>query len=90
VFQLNDLSLFHKYYIDEIYDYLIVKPTRATGAFMEKKVERDGIDMAVDQVGTQVREASQIISLWQSGKVRGYAFNMIVGVVIILMFVVFQ
>ena len=82
--------LFHKYYIDEIYDYLIVKPTRATGAFMEEKVERDGIDMAVDQVGTQVREVSRVISLWQSGKVRTYAFNMIVGVVIILMFVVFQ
>jgi len=57
---------------------------------MEEKVERDGIDMAVDQVGTQVREVSRVISLWQSGKVRTYAFNMIVGVVIILMFVVFQ
>jgi len=85
---LYDL-LFNKYYIDEIYDFLIVKPTRATGAFLEKRAERLGIDFAVDQVGSQVREVSRLISLWQSGSVRLYAFNMIVGVVTILMFVVF-
>ena len=68
---------------------MIVKPTRATGAFLEKRAEKLGIDFAVDQVGFQAREVSRLISLWQSGSVRLYAFNMIVGVVTILMFVVF-
>ena len=86
---LYDL-LFNKYYVDEIYDFLIVKPTRATGAFLEERAEKLGIDFAVDQVGIQIRETSRLISVWQSGKVRSYAFNMIAGVVIILMFVVFQ
>lgn len=81
--------LFNKYYVDEIYDFLIVKPVRATGAFLEKRAEKLGIDFAVDQVGVQIREVSQLISIWQSGKVRSYAFNMIVGVVVILTFVVF-
>ena len=85
---LYDL-LFNKYYIDEIYNFLIVKPTRAVGAFLEKRAEKFGFDFAVDQVGVQVREVSRLISLWQSGNVRLYAFNMIVGVVTILMFVVF-
>ena len=85
---LYDL-LFNKYYVDEIYDFLIVKPTRATGAFLEKRAEKLGIDFAVDQVGFQTREVSRLISFWQSGSVRLYAFNMIVGVVTILMFVVF-
>ena len=86
---LYDLLL-HKYYVDEIYDYLIVRPTKAIGAFLEQKAEREGVDFTVDQVGLQIREVSHVISLWQSGKVRSYALNMIVGVVTILMFVVFM
>ena len=86
---LYDL-LFHKYYVDEIYDYLIVRPTKAIGAFLEQKAEREGLDFTVDQVGLQIKEASHVISLWQSGKVRSYALNMIVGVVTILLFVVFM
>ena len=86
---LYDL-LFHKYYVDEIYDYFIVRPTKAIGAFLEQKAEREGIDFTVDQVGLRIKEASHGISLWQSGKVRSYALNMIVGVVTILLFVVFM
>ena len=82
--------LLNKYYVDEIYDYLIVRPTKAIGVFLEQKAERAGFDFIVDQVGLQVKEVSHVISLWQSGKVRGYALNMIVGVVTILLFVVFM
>jgi NADH-quinone oxidoreductase subunit L len=85
---LYDL-LFHKYYIDEIYDLLIVKPTKAIGAFLEEKAEKQGIDFAVDQIGIQVKEVSRGISVWQSGRVRTYALNMVAGMVIILLFVVF-
>jgi len=81
--------LFNKYYIDEIYDFLIVKPVRAIGAFLEQKVEKEGVDFVVDEVGSQVREVSRGISFWQSGNVRTYALNMLVGLVTILMFVVF-
>lgn len=81
--------LFHKYYVDEIYDFFIVKPVKAVGAFMEKRAEKDGIDFAVDQVGAQVREVSRGISIWQSGSVRLYAMNMVAGLVTILLFVIF-
>ena len=85
---LYDL-VFHKYYIDEIYDFLIVNPTKAIGAFMEEKAEKQGIDFAVDEVGFQVKEVSRRISFWQSGRIRSYALNMVAGMVIILLFVVF-
>ena len=85
---LYDL-VFHKYYIDEIYDFLIVNPTKAIGAFMEEKAERQGIDFAVDEVGFQVKEVSRGISFWQTGRIRTYALNMVAGMVIILLFVVF-
>ena len=81
--------LFNKYYIDEIYDFLIVKPVRAISVFFQQKVEKEGIDYVVDEVGSQVRGISQGISLLQSGKIRTYALNMVVGMVAILLFVVF-
>ncbi len=86
---LYDLLL-NKYYVDEIYDFFIVRPTKAIGSFMEQKAEREGIDFTIDQVGSQVKGVSQIISMWQSGRVRTYALNMIVGMVTILLFVVFM
>ena len=69
--------------------FFIVKPVKAIGAFLEDKAEKDGIDFSVDQVGAQVREASRGISLWQTGKVRNYALNMVAGMVVILIFVIF-
>jgi len=83
-------ALFNKYYVDEIYDFLIVKPVKGIGKFMEERAEKQGIDLSVDQVGKQVREVSRGISLWQSGKVRIYALNMVAGMVTILLFVIFM
>ena len=82
--------LFHKYYVDELYDFLIVQPTRATGKFLMERVERQGIDFTVDYIGRQIRSLSYGLSLWQSGKVRTYALNMMVGMVFVLLFVVFM
>lgn len=83
-------ALFHKYYVDEIYDFLIVKPVKAIGKFMEERAEKLGIDFSVDQVGEQMRALSRGLSFWQSGKVRIYALNMVAGMVTILLFVIFM
>ena len=63
---LYDL-LFNKFYVDEIYDFLIVRPTKSIGAFTEQKAEKEGIDFIVDEVGEQVKDVSRVISVWQSG-----------------------
>ncbi|MFQ5481852.1 MAG: NADH-quinone oxidoreductase subunit L [Nitrospinaceae bacterium] len=81
--------VFNKYYVDELYDFFFTKPMRGIGKFFEERAERLGIDFAVDLVGEQVREASRGISFWQSGKVRHYALNMVGGLVVILIFVIF-
>ncbi len=81
--------LYNKYYVDEIYDFFFVKPVKAIGAFLEDKAEKDGIDQAVDLVGNQVRGLSHGVSLWQTGRVRTYALNMVAGIVVVLLFVVF-
>ena len=58
-------ALFNKYYVDEIYDFLIVKPVKGIGKFMEERAEKLGIDFSVDEVGRQVHEVSRGISIWQ-------------------------
>ncbi|MGP0566473.1 MULTISPECIES: NADH-quinone oxidoreductase subunit L [unclassified Nitrospina] len=85
---VHDL-LYNKYYVDEIYDLLIVKPVKATGKFLEERAEKFGIDFSVDQVGAQMREVSRQISIWQSGNVRLYALNMVAGLITVLLFVIF-
>ncbi len=82
-------ALYNKYYVDEIYDFLLVKPVKGIGRFLEERAEKQGIDFSVDQVGEQTREVSRGISIWQSGKVRIYALNMVAGMVTILLFVIF-
>ena len=81
--------LLNKYYVDELYDFLIVKPMRSTSKFILDRVERLGIDYFVDLVGHWVKSTSYGLSLWQSGNIRTYAFNMMVGVFFVLLFVVF-
>ncbi len=85
---LYDL-MYNKFYVDELYHYLIAKPMRVIGKFFEERAERDGIDFSVNMVGDQVREVSQMISLLQSGKVRWYAMNMVAGLILVLLFVIF-
>lgn len=81
--------MYNKFYVDELYDLLLAKPMRIIGKFLEQRAEREGIDMAVDMVGDQVREGSQQISFLQSGKVRWYAFNTVAGLILVLIFVIF-
>tara|TARA_B100000686_G_C16797258_1_gene983310 strand:- start:1427 stop:3244 length:1818 start_codon:yes stop_codon:yes gene_type:complete len=81
--------MFNRYYIDELYDFFIVRPTRATGKFILERAERLGIDYFVDLIGSWVKSTSYCLSLWQSGNVRTYALNMMVGVFFVLLFVVF-
>ncbi len=85
---LYDL-MYNKFYVDELYDFFFAKPMRVIGKFLEDRAERDGIDMGVDMVGDQVREASSYISILQSGKVRWYAFNTVAGLILVLVFVIF-
>ena len=77
--------LLNKYYIDEIYDAVIVQPIRiiSTGALW-KGVDVRGIDLAVNGVGFTVRGSSSILRRLQTGSIRAYAASLFLGAVMIL------
>jgi NADH-quinone oxidoreductase subunit L len=78
-------TLLHKYYVDEIYDALIVQPIKrvSTGALW-RGVDAGLIDGAVDGAGAVVRGASATLRRVQTGSVRAYAASLFLGVVVIL------
>ena len=77
--------LLNKYYVDEIYDALIVQPIKRTSeGALWKGIDAGLIDGTVNGVGTFVRGASQSLRQLQTGSVRTYAASLFLGAVMIL------
>lgn len=73
-----------KWYVDEIYDALIVRPIGALSQGFDRVVERLGIDAGVNGVGRLVRYGSERVRLLQSGQVGFYIFIMVLGMTALL------
>ena len=82
---LANLS-YHKFYIDEIYDWLISKPLDALSVFFYKVVDLMAIDGLVNGLGKISIKSSKGLRLLQSGNVGFYIFMMVVGIIAILIF----
>ncbi len=68
-----------KWYIDELYDALIVRPLAGLSSILNRFVERMGIDGMVNGVGKTVRWGSDRVRLLQTGQVGFYIFVMVIG-----------
>jgi NADH-quinone oxidoreductase subunit L len=76
--------LYNKYYVDEIYHFIIVKPLYWLSSAFEKFVEQLGIDRIVNAFGGSVIMGSKASRLLQQGSIGYYVFVMVIGVVLIL------
>jgi NADH-quinone oxidoreductase subunit L len=77
--------LLNKYYIDEVYDAVIVQPIkRLSEGALWKGMDAGVIDGTVNGVGAVVRSASGSLRQVQTGSVRTYAASLFLGVVMIL------
>jgi NADH-quinone oxidoreductase subunit L len=77
--------LLHKYYVDEAYDAVIVRPIkRLSTGLLWKGVDAGLIDGAVNGTGAFVGAGSSVLRRWQTGSVRVYAASLFVGVVTVL------
>jgi NADH-quinone oxidoreductase subunit L len=78
------LSLWaNKYYVDEAYDVLFVKPTLAASKFYHDFVERWVIDGAVRLIGRAPWATGQGIKFSQTGTIAFYVAAMVVGVLLL-------
>lgn len=72
-----------KFYVDELYDVLIIKPINALGNFFNRVIERSVIDGLVNGTGRLVQYSSRQLRYLQSGQVGGYVLLMVIGIVIL-------
>ena len=79
----------NKFYVDEIYDMVFVKPIKAFSSFLGNVVEKSGIDALVNSVGKGVNYGSRQIRLLQSGLVGSYILLMVVGLLLLLIIQLF-
>jgi len=75
--------LANKWYADEFYDAIVVKPLNALSKFLDNVIEKLGIDWIVNGVGRGVQYGSRQLRLLQSGQVGSYVLLMIVGMIIL-------
>ena len=77
----------HRYYIDELYQQTLVRPVLAIARMFRRGVEGAVLDGATRTTGSVVMGTSRGLRVLQTGYVRSYAFTMLLGVIVILMFV---
>ena len=73
--------LLNKWYFDEIYDFLFVKPSMWIGKFLWKKGDGFVIDgMGPDGISARVVDVTNRVVRLQTGYLYHYAFAMLMGV----------
>jgi NADH-quinone oxidoreductase subunit L len=77
-------TLYNKYYIDEIYDAVFVKPLKVLSDFFGKLIDNTVIDGIVNGVGKGVEAGSRVLRYSQSGSISTYLFAMVIGIILIL------
>ncbi|NCI47450.1 NADH-quinone oxidoreductase subunit L [Sediminibacterium soli] len=78
-------ALENKWYVDELYDALIVNPLNALAGFLKNVVEKSGIDGIVNGAGRLVGYGSRQLRLLQSGQVGNYILVMVLAIVVFIL-----
>jgi NADH-quinone oxidoreductase subunit L len=76
--------LHDKYYVDELYDRVIVQPIVQASKFSWRVIDATIIDGTVNAVGWGAKGVGAVVSMFQTGSVNTYAFVLTVGVLVIL------
>ncbi len=78
--------LLNAYYVDRIYDALIVRPLYAFSVFLARGVDLGVLDGVVNGLGRAVVGSAQRLRRIQTGYVVNYALTMLLGVVVLIGF----
>jgi NADH-quinone oxidoreductase subunit L len=77
--------LLNKYYVDELYDAVVVQPIRiGSHEALWRRFDVRVVDGAVNGTGAIVAASADLLRRLQTGSVRAYAGSMFVGVVVVL------
>jgi NADH-quinone oxidoreductase subunit L len=74
----------NKWYVDELYGFLIVRPFNTLSQITARALDLGGVDASFTNLGELARATGRGFSRFQRGYARGYALVMFVGVVVVL------
>lgn len=81
--------LLNKWYFDELYNFIFIRPAKWLGAFFWKKGDGATIDGAINGVALGIVPAlTRLAGRVQSGYLFHYAFAMVIGIVVLMFWVV--
>ena len=76
--------MYHKYYIDELYNALFTRPVMGLSSGLFKFVENGIINPVTGLFGRAVNGGGALMRYVQTGAVETYLILMVVGIVLIL------
>ena len=81
--------LLNKWFIDELYEQIFIKPAKKMGSFFWKKCDQGIIDrFGPDGISKLIKKISNKASLFQTGFIYDYAFAMLIGLSILLTYLI--
>ena len=81
--------LYHKYYVDEIYDAVLVRPMLKASDAVYRRFDLKVIDGTINGTAGAAGFSGRALAYLQTGEVKDYALAFLLGVVIFLGFLVF-
>ena len=83
VLQESNTSLVaNKFYIDALYNVIIVKPIYILSFLFDRKISHELIDNSINSIAINYRKLGKLFSIFQNGNVRFYALYMLIGLVL--------
>ena len=85
------LLLLNKYYVDELYDWMFVRPAKRLGRGLWKAIDGQVIDgLGPDGIAAATLDLARKAKVLQSGYVYHYAFAMLIGVAVVVTWFLFR
>lgn len=75
----------NKWYVDELYETVFVKPIFKFADFLNEQVEKRGIDKSVNGIGQFITWSAGKMRLLQSGQIAQYLFGFVIGMIILFL-----
>jgi NADH-quinone oxidoreductase subunit L len=76
--------LANKYYVDELYDVVVVRPIKVVFRFLDRWFETEALDGFIDYSARLVRYGAARLKVLQTGYVRNYALGILFGAVLLV------
>lgn len=78
--------VYHKFYVDEMYDYLVRRPIDFFANMFYTVIDLQIVSALVNGIGNSVKTVGNYVRLVQSGNVSFYIVGMLIGIISILVF----